>query len=68
MVTFECSACGDQAVERSYDVMAVEVKCPNEDCGEFCPHVNFDHPRVRAVLERLDVERSAEALVDVLRN
>lgn len=67
MVTFECSACGDTAVERSYDVMAVEVKCPNEDCGEFCPHVNLDHPRVRRILERLDIEASANALVDVLR-
>jgi hypothetical protein len=67
MVTFECSSCGAQAVERSYDVMAVEVQCPREDCEEFCPHVNLDHPRVTRVVERLGLDRSARAVVGALR-
>lgn len=66
MTTFECSACGDTAVERPYEVMAVEVMCPNEDCGEFCPHVNLDHPRVQKVLDRLDIDANADDIVDAV--
>ena len=66
MPTYECSACGETAVERSYNVSFLEVTCP--ECGAFCPHVNMDHPEIRQVIERLDVEPSAAALVDAIRD
>ena len=67
MPTFECSACGGEYVSRSYRVMAVEVMCPDEDCGEFCPHVDLDHPRVSEIVESAGVERTAAAVIDAIR-
>lgn len=67
MPTFECSACGGEYVTRSYRVMSVEIKCPNEDCGEFCPHVDLDHPKVAALVEKSGIERSAAAVVRAIR-
>lgn len=64
MTTYQCSACGETAVERSYGVSSLYVTCP--ECEEFVPHVNLDHPRVRRLLEKLDVEASAPALVESL--
>jgi len=71
MPTYECSECGGSAVERSYDVPFVEVTCP--ECGEFCPHVNMDHPRVRQYAEAAELDEeerpaTASALVDALRD
>ena len=67
MTVYECSECGGTAVERDYDVMTVEVQCPREECEEFCPHVNLDHPRVRGLLDAKDLERSARAVVAAVR-
>lgn len=67
MPTFECAACGGEHVSRPYRVMAVEVECPNEDCGEFAPHVDLDHPKVSAIVETADIEPTASAVVDALR-
>jgi len=67
MPNFECAACGGEHVSRSYRVMAVEVQCPNEDCEEFVPHVDLDHPRVSKILDGAGVERTAAAVVDAIR-
>jgi hypothetical protein len=67
MPTYECAACGGEQVTRSYRVMAVEVQCPDEDCAEFCPHVDLDHPRVSRLVEKSGIERSASAVVDAIR-
>jgi len=67
MPTFECAACGGEYVSRSYRVMTVEVMCPNEDCGEFCPHVDLDHPRVSRLVDKTGIERSAARVVDAVR-
>lgn len=67
MPTYECAQCGGTAVERTYDVMFVEVKCPNDACGAFCPHVNLDHPEIVRLREKLELERSAAAVVEAVR-
>jgi peptide subunit release factor 1 (eRF1) len=65
MPSYECSECGATAVERPYEVMAVEVACP--ECGEFCPHVDMDHHRVQHIMEALEVDGSAAEVVAAVR-
>jgi hypothetical protein len=63
MPTYQCSECGGAEVERPFDVMVVERKCHNEECGEFAPFVNLENHRVRDFVEANDIESTPEAVV-----